>query len=77
MKPIGMQWEELAIAMLDELRQDYVPGELQDLAGVKAISKLRAENARLRETLKELSEEQSPLKDVIDCIFGEGKYMYS
>lgn len=56
---IGEKWAAVAIAMLDELRQDYAPGELKDTDGVKAIQKLRAS---LSETARR------PSREVLDAI---------
>jgi vacuolar-type H+-ATPase subunit I/STV1 len=50
------RWADIAIEMINELRMDYVPGELGDLDGIKAIRKLRADNARLQKAVDVLAE---------------------
>lgn len=44
---IAMAWSGVARDMLTELRQDYAPGALNDLDGVKAVRKLRADRDAL------------------------------
>jgi hypothetical protein len=53
---ISKRWADIAIEMINELRMDYVPGELGDLDGIKAIRKLRADNARLQKAVDVLAE---------------------
>lgn len=62
------KWTQLAIDMISELRQDYIPGELSELDGVKAIKKLRTRIAELEVQLKEAREDEreSKTKEVVE-----------
>jgi hypothetical protein len=46
-------WCNLAIRMVNELRQDYIPGDLNDKDGVIAIQKLHSRIAELEKALEE------------------------
>jgi hypothetical protein len=48
------KWCNVAMDMINELRQDYAPGELGELDGVKAILKLRKRVHILQEALEEV-----------------------
>jgi len=58
------KWCKLAVDMINELRDDYAPGDLGELDGVKAIRKLRTEldGARkaIQEALNELTHPSEP-----------------
>jgi hypothetical protein len=46
-------WCKVAMDMINELRQDYAPGELGELDGVRAIHKLRAAPDEARTVIQE------------------------
>lgn len=47
------KWCKLAVDMINELRDDYAPGDLGELDGVKAIRKLRTELDEARKFIED------------------------
>jgi len=48
------KWCKLAVDMINELRDDYAPGDLGELDGVKAIRKLRTALDEARKVITDL-----------------------
>jgi hypothetical protein len=63
---IAKQWCELASEMIAELRQDYIPGELEEKDAVKAIQKIRKELSISKSFIRSLFDEYYPDMGDID-----------
>ena len=61
-------WCKCAVAMIQELRNDYAPGDLGELDGVKAIVALRTRAEKAEARVKGLEDR---LDDAAEIIAGE------
>ena len=65
MESAAREWSNVAMDMIQELREDYAPGDLGELDGVKAIRKLRASIATKQIELEEAAKTIKNLNDEI------------